>query len=108
MYKIRFFYITLIIACLCTKASAQNKASITGTITGENGQVLAGVHIINAKTHQSHTSSVKGTYKLDCEAGQSITILFSHIGYQILEKNFNLESGQKLEFNPILKEKERT
>lgn len=105
MYKIRFFYITLIIACLCTKASAQNKASITGTITGENGEVLAGVHIINAKTHQSHTSSVKGTYKLDCEAGQSITILFSHIGYQTLEKNFDLESGQKLEFNPILKEK---
>ena len=105
MQKLVFFYLTLILIIICPKANAQNKASLKGIITNEQGQALYGVHIINTANSQATTSDENGKYLIHCEANKQLNIQFSHITYQTFEKTFVIKSEQTEVFNPTLKEK---
>ena len=88
--------------------SAQNMASIKGTIKNVQGQALYGVHIINKANSQTTSSDKNGRYLVHYEAGKKITIQFSHVAFQLVEKEFTLKPGQTIEFNPVLKEKRQS
>ena len=105
MQKLVFFYFTLILIIICPKANAQNKTSFKGTITNEQGQVISGVHIINTVNSQATTSGKDGKYLIYCEANKKLSLQFTHISYQTVEKIFSLKLGQTLVYNPILKGK---
>ena len=105
MQKLVFFYFTLILIIICPKANAQNKTSFKGTITNEQGQVIPGVHIINTANSQATTSDEDGKYLIYCEANKKLSLQFTHISYQTVEKIFSLKLGQTLVYNPILKGK---
>jgi len=104
MHKIIFIYITFILIGFCPKLHAQNMATIKGVIKNEDGKILYGVHILNTANSQTTTSDKEGAFLIHCEAGKNITLEFTHIAYQTLEKEFSLKSGQTIVFNPILKE----
>ena len=83
-------------------------ASIKGTIKNVQGQALYGVHIINKANSQTTSSDKNGRYLVHYEAGKKITIQFSHVAFQLVEKEFTLKPGQTIEFNPVLKEKRQS
>ena len=105
MPKIVFFYITLILIIICPKVNAQNRDSLKGTIKNDLGQIVSGVHIINTSNSHATTSAEDGKYVIHYKAGKQLKLQFTHITYETLEKNFILEDGQTLVYNPILKEK---
>lgn len=105
MQKNVFFYFTLILIIICPKVNAQNRASLKGTIKNEQGQIVSGVHIINLVNSQTTTSDKAGNYEIYYKGSKQIKLLFTHVSYQTLEKNFTIDNGQTLIYNPILKEK---
>jgi len=59
---------------------------ITGKVTGENGEPLAGVTISARGTQLSVTSGADGSFSIDVPAGTT-TLLFTYVGYTPQEIN---------------------
>lgn len=59
-------------------------ASISGTITDENGQPFPGVNVVVKGTSTGTTTDTNGKYSLTVE-NESATLVFSFVGYKTIE-----------------------
>jgi TonB-linked SusC/RagA family outer membrane protein len=81
MCRIRVFTLVLLAILLSAQygAHAQNTIAITGTVTGEGNQPLAGVTVQVQKTKLGTTTNTAGNFSIN--APGNATIMFSYVGY---------------------------
>jgi len=80
---------------------AQNTAIIFGQLTYQNKPIEA-VNIGILGLPVGTTSDKDGNYELEVPADTQITVVFSHISYQIDQQIIILQSGERLELNKKL------
>ncbi|MDB5201298.1 MAG: TonB-dependent receptor [Ferruginibacter sp.] len=77
-------------------ALAQNKnAVISGTVLDENDQPISNVSITILGKTSGIISSDSGRFQLSVPAEKSLALVFSHSGYQSIQKNFYLSPGEQ-------------
>src|SRR3954463_461907 len=81
MCRIRVFTLVLLAILLSAhfETKAQNTIAITGTVTGENNQPLAGVAVEGQKSKLATTTNTAGSFSLN--APSNATLMFSYVGY---------------------------
>lgn len=95
-------FITLIVILLSTAAFAQRQPFVYGVALDEQHKPLEGVFIYydDAKGNRVETTSdPTGFYKIDTPVGQKITIWFSHLSFQGLFVDVDMNYNESLEFN---------
>jgi len=75
----------------------QNKITVKGTVTNENGKTIPGVNVYIKGTNRGTTTDVNGKYSILVQKGE--TLVFSYIGMQTVEE---VITAQKL-LNVVLK-----
>ncbi len=97
--------ITMIVALFISAPSlmAQQRVTVTGTVTDENSQALPGVGVIQRGTSNGAATDMNGRYSLQVPEGS--VLVFSSIGYKTVEMsvprgggvlNVNLEPDTEL------------
>ncbi|WP_225321345.1 SusC/RagA family TonB-linked outer membrane protein [Rhizosphaericola mali] len=71
---------TFFIFCFSTKANAQEKITITGTVRDNLNAIVNGASITNLNSHKVVLTSSSGTFSIDAHRGDSLKA--SYIGYQ--------------------------
>ncbi len=97
----KILFITLI--CLCNIVFAQDKGTVTGTLTDKemNGEALPFANVFIKGTTIGGTTDMDGKYTLNVPVGNQ-TIVFSFIGYQTIEKTIEVKVNQTLNINQEL------
>ncbi|WP_179213366.1 DUF5686 and carboxypeptidase regulatory-like domain-containing protein [Ekhidna lutea] len=80
-----------------------SQTGIKGFTKSESGEVLPFSTVYVKGTTNGTTSNSEGEFFLKTPAG-SHTIVAQHVGYKVLEKQINLNSGQSIRYDFILKE----
>lgn len=94
-------HITLFISILCFSLFANSQsATIRGVILDDNKTPIAGVNIKAGK--DGTTTNDNGFFILKIAVDRDITLIFTHLGHKRIEAKFNLNSGQEIEFNPVM------
>lgn len=78
-------------------SNAQNKFTVSGYITDENGESLIGANVVIAELIKGTVTNGYGFYSLTIPAGE-YKLQISYMGYQMQEKKINLIENQKLSF----------
>ena len=88
---------SLLICCLlyCAFCSAQkNNALISGKIIDENENPVSNVSIIILGKQKGITSSDSGTFNIKVPSEKAFALVFSHVGYQEIQKNYFLSDNE--------------
>ena len=101
-FKSLLLFTLLFLVSLFT-ALAQ-KAEVYGKVVDSTGSSIESVTIIVNGEAEGVISDRYGRYKIEIPANQDVTLVFSFIGYQTIQRNFNLKTGERVEYNPSLKE----
>ena len=82
---------------------AQNKGTITGTLTDKdlNNETLPFANVVIKGTSIGVTTDETGKYTINVEAG-SYTIQFSFLGYETVEEKIEVKSGEIITLNKAL------
>lgn len=86
----------LLLCCfgLSLSAFAQNTGSITGSVTGQNGDKLIGVNIILRGTDGGTVTDTDGNFTLQNLAPRTYTLDVSYIGYESLTRKVTVTDRQ--------------
>lgn len=96
MQKRLSLYLLVSILFLYSSLFAQEKGTITGTVTdATNGEVLIGVNIIVVGSTTGFTTSLDGTYEHKLNAG-TYTFRAGYLGYEAVEKRVTIKSGETI------------
>ena len=63
---------------------AQNASAVTGKVTDEKGNALAGVTVTVKGTNTSVVTGTDGTYKINAPSGKNV-LIFSYVGFAARE-----------------------
>jgi hypothetical protein len=102
------YYIVLSLFLFTTSSVAQERFTVSGSISdAENGETLIGATVFAPEAGEGTTTNEYGFYSLTLPAGDSITLDFSYVGFQTVQKrvlltedltlNIELGSGVQLE-----------
>ena len=69
----------------CSSLFAQKKVRILGTVTGEYGQSLEFVNVVEANSVNAAQTNIEGDYLLTVEQGKPIEVIFQFLGYKSKE-----------------------
>jgi hypothetical protein len=99
-FNLKFLLFTLFI---CTISIAQNKGTISGTLTDKesNNQPLPFANVLLKGTNISANTDIDGKYSLSVNPG-NYTVIFSFVGYESVEKPVNVTAGQTVTANQVL------
>ena len=92
----KLFIIYLFLGLTLKPLAAQNKVQIKGVVTDQNNNPIELVSVSIKDTNRGTTTNYNGSYKIDNNIQDSITLHFSNIGYQSEEytipctKNYTL------------------
>ena len=75
--------------------------TIRGVILDENNNPISNVNIQAGLV--GTTSNKNGFYEVKLTAGKDVVLIFTHLSHKRIEAIFNLENGQSIEFNPVMK-----
>ena len=96
MQKRLSLYLLVSTLFLYSSLFAQEKGTITGTVTdATNGEVLIGVNIIVVGSTTGFTTSLDGTYEHKLNAG-TYTFRAGYLGYEAVEKRVTIKSGETI------------
>lgn len=96
--------ILFVVFILPLTASAQSdRATVTGTVTDEEGEPLPGVQIADPSLQRGTTSAPDGTYTLDGLPPGSHAIEFRFVGYQTAVREVSLEAGETVTLDVSLR-----
>ncbi len=87
---------------LSSAAIAQN-AVVKGIVTDTNKKPIEGVAVLYG--NQGATTNRNGIYEIIIPANIEITLVFSHISYKSLIKNFFIQANNTFLFSPIMEAK---
>ncbi len=98
----RLFLSLLLVLAGLFRLDAQETATLSGRITGPEGEevVFANISLKNSRT--GTTSDTTGSYSLLLPAGQDLVIVFSCVGYNSLEDTLRLSAGEERRLDPVL------
>jgi hypothetical protein len=102
---IRRRYLTIIILFLLTGSmvySQSNNATLTGKVTGKDGQPLELVNIALRNFPIGTTTNRRGEYLLRIPARREITVVFSSMGYTTVERTMNVGIEERVSLNITL------
>jgi outer membrane receptor protein involved in Fe transport len=82
---------------------AQNKGTVTGTLTDKNmnNETLPFANVAIKDTNIGTSTDDKGKYIISLEAG-TYTILFSFVGYENVEEKIEVKAGETITLNKAL------
>lgn len=84
-------------------SAQQSNATLTGTVLDEKGQPLEFINV-SLRGYPFGTSTDKnGDYLFRIPTGREVTVLYSGIGYEMIEANFTLKPEQNAQFDVVLK-----
>ena len=83
--------LTLVLVSLNALYSQDSKKTITGKVTTENGEALAGVTVSEVAGVARTVTNEKGTYAIQVNSKTS-RLRFSYVGYQETESNITSNS----------------
>uniref|UniRef100_S0DFY5 Putative TonB-dependent receptor family protein n=1 Tax=termite gut metagenome TaxID=433724 RepID=S0DFY5_9ZZZZ len=86
----------LLVACFITTANAQERITVRGTVTGQNGESLAGAFVAPSNPAQGVVTNETGNFTLSAAPGETLT--FSYVGYH------NLTEAARPEMNVRMQE----
>ncbi|HNX55710.1 MAG TPA: TonB-dependent receptor [Prolixibacteraceae bacterium] len=93
---------------ISTGLHAQSRnATLTGKITDGNGKPIELANVAIKNTTIGAVTNAGGTYLLKIPSGKSLTIVYSIVGYQSVEKVLKATEGQKINLNISLKESDQ-
>jgi len=88
---------------MCVGSSFGQNALIKGKITGEQGNLMAGVLVYEAGNHQVNASTdIDGLFQLSVQADKMLKIVFSSLGYQKDTLHFRLKPGETKNITHVL------
>ena len=96
-----FWLLTAILLTACVPAFAQNSVKIGGTVTDDNGNPIELVTIRLEGTAIGTVSNLKGRYSLKFESRDSVTVIFSMVGYQTRKRKLANPKGN-ISLNVVL------
>lgn len=100
MRLIKPIIIIAFLILIFTNVQAQNAtATVSGKITDKQGKPVEFANISVKNTVIGTVSGSNGNYQLKIPSGKPITIVFSIVGYQSVEKNIKATEKQKIELN---------
>ena len=102
MVQSTYRLILLLCLLLPLQLEAQQNAIIKGKITDNKQNKIAGAHIQIEPISQYTISDTNGNYSIKVPSNSTFTIKISHISYQNIEMNFQLQTEEVKLFNPIL------
>lgn len=79
-----------------------NNATLTGRVTGKDGQPLEMVNVALRNFPIGTTTNRRGEYLLRIPARRDITIVYSSIGYTTVEKTVNAGNEERISLNITL------
>lgn len=88
-----FWLLTSLIILFSTPALAQKTVKIGGTVTDENGNPIELATIRLEGTAIGTVSNLKGRYSLKFESRDSVTVIFSMLGYQTRKRKLVRPQG---------------
>ena len=89
-----------------TEVLPSGKAVVYGQVQDPSGKGLSDVNIVVLEVSGPGTATDdEGRYRLEVDAGQRVTLSFTHISYEEEFKAIVLEEGKFYRFNPRLKDK---
>lgn len=80
--------------CLAVPTSAQEQATVQGTVTDSSGAPLPGVNVRVEGTQAGASTRANGTYVLQSVAPGEQTIVASFVGYETTSETVTLEAGE--------------
>ncbi|WP_299833389.1 TonB-dependent receptor [uncultured Tenacibaculum sp.] len=91
------------LVCLCQMVGAQDKGTVTGTVTDKemNGESLPFANVFIKGTSIGGNTDLDGKYTISVPAGNHI-LTFSFVGYQTIEKPITVVAGKTLIINQEL------
>lgn len=97
MRNIISFCIFICVCLVSANTSAQNKKTISGTVTDSSNETVIGASVVETGTANGTITSIDGTYSLQVSpTAKSLT--FSYIGY----KTQKVEIGKSLKINIVM------
>jgi len=105
MNRIRTFFSLLIVVVQFSwlNASAQtSNATVFGIVTDNNGHPVEMVNVSIRNYPFGTTTNKKGEYLLRVPSGREIGVVYSMVGYEMVEKTLNLISEQSVELNVVM------
>lgn len=78
----KHFILCLIYIGLTTSLYAQKQIRVLGTVTGEYGQALEFVNVIESNSTNATQTNIDGNYRLIVESDKPVTIVFQFLGYK--------------------------
>jgi hypothetical protein len=91
----RKFFLLFVTSLLSLLAFTQERYTLSGYVSDENGEMLPGVYVIIPNTTIGAVTNVYGFYSLTLRKAD-YDVRFSYIGYQAKEMKVNLTSSRKL------------
>ncbi len=81
---------------------AQQRAIVQGQVTDERGRALEFVNVALKDHPGGVTTDSRGQYRLLVEAGTPLTLLFSHVGYTQIARDFNAKAHEVVKLDVTL------
>ena len=95
--------LSVLITCVVFPAFTQNKkAIISGKVVDENDKPLLNVSVGILGKEKGTTTTDSGGFSITVASGKPFALVFSHLGYKTLQRNFNLLENEQENITVIL------
>ena len=101
----RSFFFLFLLVVFSPPLRSQERHTISGYISDEKGEALIGVNVYVPNTAYGTVSNAYGFYSLTLPKG-SYELVYSFVGYEIQETNFNLSADKKFNLKLVPQSRE--
>jgi iron complex outermembrane receptor protein len=100
MKKVLSIILVAILCCVANSASAQGCA-VSGTVTDASGEPLIGVSVLLKGTTNGTITDFNGKFSLNITCDKQVTLVFSYVGYVVLEVTLSVSSSGVLTIHEV-------
>ena len=90
-------------ALTTTGGYAFGQTGIGGRVRDKDGHILSNVHVHLLNSREGTITNQDGTFFLPLPPGDSISVVFSSVGFQEVIKKVNIQAGKTLQVNIVMK-----
>jgi len=91
----RFIVVIILVLIVVMNANGQSESIVQGYVRNANGKPIASVSIVVTNNNYKTISNDSGFYQIKALPYKQLTLLYSCIGYQTVEKQIRLQLGEK-------------
>ncbi len=91
----RFVFTALLVSIYFMAAAQKKPAFISGKVLDENDKPLSNVSVIVLGKANGMVTTDSGTFKIKVPANKAFALVFSFLGYKIVQQNFYLSEGEE-------------